>query len=85
MVETFNKMKDWLLIGLLAFLSKTAIDIKNKVYELDKYNITVEYEIANLKAKAKDNEDEDKQQGKDIEMLKTFILPDKILLKNKGE
>jgi hypothetical protein len=85
MIETFNKFKDYALLAVLGFLTKTAVDIKDKVYDLDKNTIIIEYRVSNLENKAKDTENKDKEQSKDIELIKSFILPDKIMLKNKDD
>lgn len=82
-METFNKFKDWLLTGLLLFIAAMAVDIRNKVYDMDKKTIVIEYRINSLETRMLANEKSDDDQEKAISQIEGFLLPEKIELKSK--
>jgi hypothetical protein len=74
-METFNKFKDWLLAGVLVFIAAIAIDIRDKVYELDKKTVLIEYRIIQLE-KADHNKKPTSQTA--YLQIGDFIIPTKV-------
>ena len=81
-MENFNKYKDWLLGGLLVFISGMAVDIRNKVYDLDKKSVLIEYRITQL-----EKTDKIPKSSNETAYLQIgdFIMPTKIEIANKDE
>ena len=82
-METFNKFKDWLLAGVLVFIAAIAIDIRDKVYELDKKTVLIEYRIIQL-----EKADHNKKPNNETAYMQIgdFIMPTKVQISsNKDE
>jgi hypothetical protein len=81
-MENFSKFKDWLLGGVLLFIAAIAIDIRDKVYELDKKTVLIEYRIIQL-----EKADESKTPKSETAHLKIgdFIMPTKVQIANNDE
>ena len=81
-MENFNKFKDWLLGGVLLFIAAIAVDIRDKVYELDKKTVLIEYRINQLEKSDKNKTPKDQTAYMQIG---DFIMPTKIEIANKDE
>jgi hypothetical protein len=81
-MENFSKFKDWLLGGVLLFIAAIAIDIRDKVYELDKKTVLIEYRIIQL-----EKADESKTPKSETAHLKIgdFIMPTRLEIANNEE
>ena len=81
-METFSKFKDWLLAGVLVFIAAIAIDIRDKVYELDKKTVLIEYRIIQL-----EKADHNKKPSNETAYMQIgdFIMPTKVQIVNKDE
>jgi hypothetical protein len=82
-METFNKFKDWLLGGLLVFIAGMNLDIRNKLYELDKNTVIIEYRMKSIEARLDKTEQKNNETEKAVLQIEGFLLPEKIQLKPK--
>jgi hypothetical protein len=78
-MENFSKFKDWLLGGVLLFIAAIAIDIRDKVYELDKKTVLIEYRIIQLE---KADESRTPKSETAYMQIGDFIMPTKVKLNN---